>query len=229
MLYTYQYPHAAISTDCCVFGYDGSELKVLLIQRREDPFKGQWAFPGGFLRMDETVDECAMRELASETHLQPMYLEQFHVFSAVNRDPRERVVTIAFLAFVPISDVKGGDDAAKAKWFSVDQMPHLAFDHQLIFQTAREALKEKVKHEALGYFMLDKQFTSQQLIQLYETILGDTVDSRTILRKMLSSNLVEEAPEAPMVKKGGTHPKLYSFAANSYAKLREKSLKHLDQ
>ena len=105
-MYSYKYPHPAVATDCVIFGFDGMKLKILLIQRGIDPFKGKWAFPGGFLKMDESAEEGAMRELKEETNLTATYLEQFHCFSSPNRDPRERVISIAFLALVKTEEVK---------------------------------------------------------------------------------------------------------------------------
>ncbi len=124
--FTYPYPRPSVTTDCVIFGYDGKDLKVLLVQRGIPPFKGMWAFPGGYLQMDETAEEGARRELLEETGLIPSYIEQFHTFSEVERDPRGRVITIAYLALLNISEVHGGDDAAKAEWFSINDVPQLA-------------------------------------------------------------------------------------------------------
>ncbi|MGN1264366.1 MAG: NUDIX domain-containing protein, partial [Muribaculaceae bacterium] len=115
--YHYKYPHPSVTTDCVIFGFDGSNLKVLLVQRGIEPYKGRWAFPGGFLRMDESAEEGALRELREETGLQGAYIKQFHTFSDPKRDPRERVITIAYYALVKLQDVIGGDDAAQARWF----------------------------------------------------------------------------------------------------------------
>src|SRR6202167_1200446 len=104
MAYTYQYPRAALTVDCVVFGFDGGELKVLLIQRGLEPFKGKWALPGGFVKIEETIDEAARRELEEETGLKNIFLEQLYTFGAVGRDPRERVVSVAYYALVKLSD-----------------------------------------------------------------------------------------------------------------------------
>lgn len=122
--YCYKYPHPAVTADCVVFGYDVKEgLSLLLIERGLEPYKGRWAFPGGFMRIDESTDRCAERELGEETGLTSCYLEQFGSFSDVYRDPRERVVTIAYFALVKKSEVQGGDDARCARWFSIDKVP----------------------------------------------------------------------------------------------------------
>ena len=112
--YHYEYPHPSVTTDCVIFGFDGTKLNVLLVERGVEPFKGRWAFPGGFMKMDETALQGAKRELKEETGLENAYIKQFHTFTDPNRDPRERVITIAYYALVRISAVKGGDDAAKA-------------------------------------------------------------------------------------------------------------------
>ena len=142
--YCYKYPHPAVTADCVIFGFDGVNIKVLLIQRGNDPYKGKWAFPGGFMNMDETAEQCARRELEEETGLSDVTVEQFCTFSDVNRDPRERVITVAHYALVKMSEVKGNDDAEKAQWFSLDEIPSLAFDHELMFKKAIETLKEKI-------------------------------------------------------------------------------------
>ena len=140
--YHYQYPHPSVTTDCVIFGFDGTRLNVLLVERGIEPFKGRWAFPGGFLKMDETALMGAKRELYEETGLKDAYIHQFHAFSDPNRDPRERVITIAYYALVRISEVKGGDDAAKAQWFPIDALPPLAFDHEDIMRDAIALYKE---------------------------------------------------------------------------------------
>ena len=114
MSYTYQYPHPAVATDCVVFGFDGKEIRILLIERGVEPYKGSWAFPGGFMRMDETAEACARRKLSEETNLMVYTLKQFGTFTEVHRDPRERVISIAYYALVRPADVVGGDDATQA-------------------------------------------------------------------------------------------------------------------
>lgn len=191
-VYTYKYPHPAVTTDCVVFGFDGHDLKVLLIERGIEPYKGRWAFPGGFLRMEETAEECAMRELCEETGLELKYLKQFGAFSAVHRDPRERVVTIAFYALARKSSVRGGDDAAKAQWFPLNEVPPLAFDHDYILRKATEQLKKDIHFEPIGFDLLDEQFTMPELQRLYESILGVRFDRRNFYKKMLQTGILEE-------------------------------------
>lgn len=137
-MYTYKYPRPAVTADCLVLAHDGSEVKLLLIQRGNDPFKGCWAFPGGFMNMDETAEDAARRELHEETGLSIGRLMQVGAFTAVNRDPRGRVITVAYLGWLDTPQpVAGGDDARYARWFSLDSLPPLAFDHADILSQAR--------------------------------------------------------------------------------------------
>lgn len=139
--YCYRYPHPAVTADCVIFGYDDNNIKVLLIQRGNEPYKGHWAFPGGFMNIDETAEQCALRELEEETGLKNVKVEQFYTFTDVNRDPRERVISIAYYGKIQLSNVKGSDDADDAQWFSLDEIPNLAFDHDLVLSKAMEKIK----------------------------------------------------------------------------------------
>ena len=170
--YHYKYPHPSVTTDCVIFGFDGTRLNVLLIERGNDPYKGCWAFPGGFLNMDESALEGAKRELYEETGLRDAYIHQFHAFSAPDRDPRERVISIAYFALVRLTDVKAGDDAAKAQWFPLDEIPPLAFDHDKMLRAALKALRRMIHFEPIGVELLPENFTKTQLQSLYEAILG---------------------------------------------------------
>ena len=145
MAYTYKYPRPAVTADCVVITRE-AEPKVLLIQRGGEPFKGAWAFPGGFMDMDETTEQCAIRELEEDTGLRLSVVHQIGAYSKVNRDPRGRTITVAYLAIVnaPIN-VIGQDDAAKAEWWLLSDLPHLAFDHYDIIQDAIRKYKEIVK------------------------------------------------------------------------------------
>ena len=137
MEYTYKYPRPAVTADCAVITRE-TEPKVLLIQRAIEPYKGCWAFPGGFMNMDETTEQCAIRELEEETGLKLDTMHQIGAYSKVDRDPRGRTITVAYLAIIdkPVQ-VNGQDDAAKAEWFPINNLPHLAFDHQEIMTDAK--------------------------------------------------------------------------------------------
>ena len=140
--YTYDYPRPAVTADCVVFSNDSDGLSVLLIERANEPFKGCWAFPGGFMEMDEDAEDCAKRELKEETGMEVRSLEYLGTFSEVNRDPRGRTITIAYYAVVEKSDVIGADDASQARWFPIDSIPSLAFDHEEILRAALKVLND---------------------------------------------------------------------------------------
>ena len=190
----YKYEHMAVTTDCVIFTYEDWKLKVLLVRRGGDPCKGMWAFPGGFLQNTETAEQGALRELREETALCPSSpIVQLGIFSDVDRDPRERVITIAWYTLVKPSEVRGGDDAAEASWFPVDELPPLAFDHAKIFQAAMERLRRDIHFQPVGFDLLDDEFTIPDLQRLYEAILGVKFDRRNFQRKILASGILEEA------------------------------------
>ncbi len=222
--YSYKYPHPAVTADCVIFGFDGVSIKVLLVQRGIEPFKGAWAFPGGFMKMDETAEECAKRELEEETGLKDITVEQFHTFSAVGRDPRERVITIAHYALVRISEVKGGDDAANARWFAYDEIPSLAFDHDQILRMAVNRLKERICFEPIGFELLPEVFTMAELQNLYEAILGIKFNRRNFYKKMLKLEILVEAEKRP-VGTPSRVPTKYHFNEAKYAELKQKGFK----
>lgn len=191
MSYTYDYPRPAVTTDCVVFGFNGRELQVLLIERGNEPFKGSWAFPGGFMNMDETAEQCALRELQEETGLIINMIKQLGAFSDVQRDPRGRVVSIAFYALVRPSEVVGGDDASEARWFTLDDVPRLAFDHDYILRKALQQLRKDIHFEPIGFGLLNKNFTMSELQRLYESILGVRFDRRNFEKKMLQTGILQ--------------------------------------
>ena len=142
MNYSYEYPRPAVSADIAVFRNQGKDLQILLIFRKNDPYKGMWALPGGFMEMDETLEQTAARELEEETGLKDINLKQFRTFSQLDRDPRTRVITTVFFGFTSMenSAAVGGDDAAEAKWFPLDALPALAFDHHDIIRMIRKEI-----------------------------------------------------------------------------------------
>ena len=222
--YCYKYPHPSVTADCVIFGFDGVSIEVLLIQRGIEPFKGKWAFPGGFMQIDETVEECARRELEEETGLKNASVEQFYTFSDVNRDPRERVITVAHYALVRLSEVKGGDDAASAQWFAESEIPSLAFDHDRILRMARNCLKERICFEPIGFELLPEVFTMSELQNLYEAILEVKFDRRNFYNKMLKLGILTEAePRAEQASR--RTPTKYRFNAAKYAELKQKGFR----
>lgn len=218
--YTYRYPHPAVATDCVIFGFDGKQLQALLIERGLEPFIGKWAFPGGFLRIDETAEDGALRELSEETGLQATYIEQFGCYTALDRDPRERVISIAFMAIVKIAPVLGGDDAARAQWWPVDGVPELAFDHAQILNDALQRLRERIYFRPIGFDLLPEQFSLTQLQTLYEAVLGLTFDRRNFAKKINHLGLVTAVAE-----QGRKRPQLYQFNLERYNELKTKGYK----
>ncbi len=194
---TYEYPRAALTVDCAVFGLDEEDLKVMLIQRDLEPFEGRWALPGGFVYVDETLDDAARRELREETGMEQVYLEQLYTFGRVDRDPRERVVSVAYYALANLADhtVQAATDARNAAWFPVDDVPALAFDHDAILKMALERLKGKVRYQPIGFELLPQKFTLSQLQQMYETILERSLDKRNFRKKVLGMDLLVELDE----------------------------------
>lgn len=222
--YCYRYPHPAVTTDCVIFGFDGAELNVLLVKRGIEPYKGKWAMPGGFLKPDEPAHECARRELREETGLEQAYMEQFHTYSTPDRDPRERVITIAYLALVKIQDVHGGDDAADARWFPVSRVPQLAFDHDVILRDALSRLRERIHFHPIGYDLLPEKFTVRELQTLYEGILDIRFDRRNFAKKMFHLELLDEIDDTakPPTKR---EAKLYTFNLDKYNEFKQRGFR----
>jgi len=218
--FTYEYARPALAVDCVVFGLDETDLKVLLIQRRLQPFQHTWALPGGFVRLDETIDEAARRELAEEAGVTDVYLEQLYTFGALARDPRERVVSVAYYALAKLTDhrIRAATDAMGVGWFAPDDLPKLAFDHHEIVSTAHERLRGKVRYAPVGFELLPPRFSLTQLQRLYEIILGKELDKRNFRKKILSMDLLVETDE---VEQGVRHraARLYRFDRRKYDRL----------
>jgi len=223
MPHTYEYPRAALAVDCVVFGFDEAELKILLIERGLAPFKGRWALPGGFVRVEETVDDAARRELAEETGLTDVFLEQLYTFGAVDRDPRERVVSVAHYALVKLAEhpPTGASDASDAAWFPVAHPPALAFDHAAILERAVQRLRGKVRYEPIGFELLPEKFSLSQLQHLYEAVLQRIFDKRNFRKKILGMSLL--IPLKERTRAGAHRPaQLFRFDARKYAALKKR-------
>ena len=222
MPYTYEYARPALTVDCVVFGLDDEDLKVLLIERDLEPFAGSWALPGGFVKMDEPLEEAARRELEEEAGLRDVFLEQLYTFGAIGRDPRGRVVSVAYYALVNIRDhrVRAATDARSAAWFAAADPPSLAFDHVAILQAAHGRLVGKVRYQPIGFELLPREFTLSQLQYLYETVLERKLDKRNFRRKVLSMDLLEETDQ---VQTDVAHraARLYRFDEKKYERLSQ--------
>jgi len=220
MSFSYQFARAAVTVDCVVFGLDDEDLKVLLIRRDLPPFEDKWALPGGFVRLDETLDEAARRELREETSLERVFLEQLYTFGGIDRDPRERVITVAYYALVRLSDhrVQAATDARDAVWFAMDDLPPLAFDHDQILETAHQRLQGKVRYQPIGFELLPPKFTLTQLQKLYEIVLGRVLDKRNFRKKIQGMGVLEELDE---VEKDVAHraARLYRFDKKEYGRM----------
>jgi 8-oxo-dGTP diphosphatase len=220
MPYTYEYPRAALTVDCVVFGLDDTGLKLLLIKRAIEPFLGRWALPGGFVRIEESLVEAAKRELREETGLEGFFLEQLYTFGDLDRDPRERVVTVVYYALVNLRDhlPHAASDASGAAWFDVQDLPKLAFDHDKIIHTGLARLKGKVRYQPIGFELLPAKFTLSELQRLYETILERPLDKRNFRKKVLQLGVLDETDE---VQEDVAHraARLYRFNRKRYAQL----------
>lgn len=217
---TYDHPRPALTVDCVVFAIADDALKVLLIRRAQEPFGGSWALPGGFVDMGETLEAAARRELEEETSLKDLFLEQLYTFGEPDRDPRGRVVSVAYYALVDLAgrDVEPASDASAAEWFAVDALPELAFDHGEILAAALERVRGKVRYAPLGFELLPRRFTLTELQRLYEIILGNELDKRNFRRKIHSMGVLLDTGE---VQRGRAHraAKLYRFDQLRYRQL----------
>jgi 8-oxo-dGTP diphosphatase len=223
MAHTYEFPRPALTVDVVVFALDAADLQVMLVQRDIPPFEGRWALPGGFVRIDETLEEAACRELQEETGLRDIFLEQLYTFGTLDRDPRERVVSVAYYALVNLAghDVHASSDARNAAWFAVNDIPPLAFDHLAILTTAHQRLRSKVRYQPIGFELLPERFTLRQLQHLYEIILDRELDKRNFRKKVLSMGIVQETNE---IETDVSHraARLFRFEKSKYQRLAKK-------
>ncbi len=206
------YPRPSVTVDLVIFTIADDDLKVLLIRRKQDPFKARWALPGGFVEIDESLEKAAARELEEEVSVRNLYLEQLYTFGEPGRDPRGRVISVAYFALIDADSqqIVAADDAADAKWYSVFQPPKLAFDHSKILDNAVWRLRNKIEWTTVGYELLPKKFTLSALQRVYEIILQRPVDKRNFRKKILGQGQLRELRET---RADGAHrpARLYSF------------------
>ncbi|MGB5830566.1 MAG: NUDIX domain-containing protein [Thiohalocapsa sp.] len=200
----YAYPHPAVTTDVVLFTIRDEGLELLLIRRGNPPFKDCWALPGGFLDIDEDLDRCAARELEEETGLADLYLEQLRTFGALGRDPRERVISVAYFALAPAErlHIQAGDDAAEARWHSLPNLPELAFDHAEIIRIAHERLISKLDYSTIAFQFLPETFTLAELQRVYEILIDAEIDKRNFRKWALALQQIEETGE---LRRRGSH------------------------
>jgi 8-oxo-dGTP diphosphatase len=193
-MYTYEYPHPAVTVDIVIFTVRDDRLKLLLIRRAGEPYRGKWALPGGFIRLDEDLTEAARRELAEETGVSGVYLEQLYTFGAPARDPRERVITVAYYALIPSDrlQLRAATDAEAVGWFGMDELPVLAFDHDDIIAMAHRRLIAKLDYSTIAFQFLADEFTLTELQSVYEIILREELDKRNFRKWVLALEQIEE-------------------------------------
>lgn len=211
-MFQYAYPHPAVTTDIVIFTIQEEKLKVLLIRRLSEPFQNGWALPGGFVEIEEDLEQAALRELKEETGISGVYLEQLYTFGEPRRDPRERVITVSYYSLVPIDrlSLSAGSDARETGWFDIEELPELAFDHREIISKAKQRLTAKLAYSTIALQFMPSKFTLSELQQVYEIIHGDTLDKRNFRKRMLAYGCMEDTGE---VRRNGSHrpARLYSL------------------
>lgn len=210
-MFQYEYPHPAVTTDIVIFTVRDKQLKLLLIMRGGEPFKGKWALPGGFVQLDEDLETGARRELEEETGVSGVYLEQLYTYGAVDRDPRERVITVAYSALIASDKIvlQAATDAEAVGWFSMDELPELAFDHKKIVYMAHQRLVAKLDYSTIAFQFMPDEFTLSELQDVYEIILREEMDRRNFRKWMLALDQIRETGGE---RREGAHrpAKLYS-------------------
>jgi 8-oxo-dGTP diphosphatase len=214
------YPRPNVTVDVVVFTLREGDLQVLLVRRKNPPFQGMWALPGGFLDIDETLEHAALRELEEETGVREVYLEQLHTFGDPDRDPRGRTITVVYFAVVPANSVHphAGDDAADTRWWPVGDLPPLAFDHAEILTYALQRLRTELEHTAVGFELLPEAFTLSELQATYEVVLGEELDRRNFRRKLLGARVIEETGAYRAGE--GRQARLYRFGGDAVAEVK---------
>ncbi|VVB77988.1 ADP-ribose pyrophosphatase [uncultured archaeon] len=209
-----EYPKPSVTVDIVIFTINDNDLKLLLVKRGVEPFKGKWAIPGGFVKLDESLHEAAKRELAEETGVKDVYLEQLYTFGDPKRDPRGRVITVSYMALVNSEKIKlsPSTDSSDAQWFSLKKLPELAFDHKKISEYALKRLRWKFEYTTVAFSMLPEKFTISQIQSMYEIVFGKEFDKRNFAKKLLSLNILKEQG----INKNVSYrpPMLYSLKAD---------------
>src|SRR5215510_7890208 len=206
-------PSIKLAVDAIVFGYSKTDgVSVLLIQRKYPPFKDLWALPGGFVLETESLEEAVKRELQEETGIRVSYLEQLYTFGKPGRDPRQRVISVAYFALVKsglYQELKARTDAENVKWFTIKKLPPLGFDHKEIVQTAIERIRAKIRYQPIGFELLDKKFPFSDLERLYTTLLDRDIDRRNFAKKILALHVLDETDELAKPDGKGRPSKMY--------------------
>ena len=215
-----------LTVDAVIFGYEPiPRVSVLLIKRKYQPYQNSWAVPGGFVKDNESLEEAVHRELLEETGVEIGYLEQLYTFGKPDRDPRERIVSVAYFGLVrpDIYKISAASDAKEVGWFDINDLPVLAFDHQDILETAIKRLRAKITYEPIGFELLDKRFPFSDLENLYATLLGRGIDRRNFRKKIMGFGMLDELNEK--VSKGAGRPaNLFQFNKKQYFRLKEEGI-----
>ena len=223
--YIYKYQHPAITVDFIIFCFEGTRLKVMLVQRKAEPFAQAWALPGAFVLENEGLEECAARVLQKECGINGIYLEQLYTFGQPQRDPRERVISVAYMGLVKTSafQVIAGNNELQVAWKNLDAIHDLAFDHNTILNKAIERIRGKIRYQPIGFELLDTRFTIPQLQQLYEAILGKSLDRRNFRKKIISTGLLNQLNEKQqnVAHKAAFY---YEFSQEKYTQLTQEGI-----
>ena len=212
-----------VAVDAIVFGYSKENgVSVLLIKRKYEPFQGQWAIPGGFVKDEESLEAAVERELMEETGVKINYLEQLYTFGDPDRDPRRRILAVAYFGLVKSAQfekLKASTDAEEAEWFNIKKLPKLAFDHKKVLRIAIERLRVKIKYQPIGFELLDKKFPFSDLEHLYTTLLDRPIDRRNFKKKRSHLKILDELPEKAKSTGAGRPGNLFQFNKTRYKEL----------
>ena len=217
-----------IAVDAIVFGYNKEDgVRLLLIKRKYDPFKGEWAIPGGFVLDNESLEDAVERELQEETGVKINYLEQLYTFGKPGRDPRRRIISVAYFGLVKSSQfekLNATTDAEEAQWFNIKELPKLAFDHQEILKIAIERLRAKITYQPIGFELLEQKFPFSDLEHLYTALLDRAIDRRNFKKKVMSLGILEELDEKAKSAGAGRPGNLFQFNKTTYTRLLKEGM-----
>ena len=216
-------PKFYVSVDCIIFGFDEGELKLLLLKRNFEPAMGKWSLMGGFVQEDESVDAAAKRVLAELTGLENVYMEQVGTFGDLERDPGERVISVAYYALVNVNEYdRELVQQHNAHWTKIDELPQLIFDHPIMISKARELMKHKASYNPIGFHLLPELFTLTQLQNLYEAIYGEPMDKRNFRKRVAEMDFIEKTD---LIDKSGSRRGAYLYKFNDKAYRKDPKFK----
>lgn len=220
-----KYERPSVTVDIVIFTITDNDLKVLLIKRKGPPYQNFWAIPGGFVKIDESLEEAAFRELKEETGVSDVYLEQLYTFGDPRRDPRTRVITVAYFALINSEKLElyASTDAEEVRWYSTKELPSLAFDHSKIMDYAITRLRYKLEYTSAGFQLLPEEFTLSELQRVYEVILDKKLDKRNFRKKILSLNILEDTGKKIM-KTLHRPARLYRFSFEKFLEVKDSGI-----